>query len=117
MKKRPVVNVKVNGVSFPNTDGSSRQEHIKQAVKLMEKGPVGLSLKRESENSYDKNAIAVYWRDHQIGYVPAVDAKKLAPKMDRGERYTADIFSAGENKEGLWGLSITIYQIVKEKKR
>jgi len=32
-----------------------------------------LLLVREPENIHDENAVAVYWKHHRIGYVPAVD--------------------------------------------
>ena len=32
-----------------------------------------LLLVREPENTFDPDAVAVYWRQHRIGYVPAAD--------------------------------------------
>jgi len=45
-----------------------------------------LELKRESENSYDGNAILVLDnRVNKLGYVPAVRNKRLARKLDAGD--------------------------------
>lgn len=48
-----------------------------------------LVIKREPQNQYDSNAIAVYacLSNHQqkIGYIPKVFAKDIAEKMDAGE--------------------------------
>lgn len=43
-----------------------------------------LMLRREPSNRYDRNAIAVYWRGRQLGYVPARENAELAALMDRG---------------------------------
>ena len=44
-------------------------------VRLVEKMKEGdeLLLVREPENIHDEDAVAVYWKQHRIGYVPAVD--------------------------------------------
>lgn len=44
-----------------------------------------LMLRREPENTHDKNAIKVIWVDIHIGYIPAGTAEKLAPLMDDGK--------------------------------
>jgi len=48
-----------------------------------------LRLEREPANPYDPNAIAVWnaARTLQAGYIPRDDAKRLAKKLDRGERF------------------------------
>jgi hypothetical protein len=52
-----------------------------------------LTLKREPELKYDKNAVAVYlpskFGDKQLGYVPRGLAADLAPIMDAGTAITA----------------------------
>ncbi len=45
-----------------------------------------LKYKREHNNPYDSNAIAVYSGKHRIGYIKAELAKKLAPRIDSGAR-------------------------------
>ena len=48
-----------------------------------------ITLEREPTNQYDPNAIAVWnaARTLQAGYIPRDDAKRLAKKFDRGERF------------------------------
>jgi hypothetical protein len=40
-----------------------------------------LTLAREPDNAYDKNAVAVYDGDKHLGYVPAVDAPAIAKAL------------------------------------
>jgi hypothetical protein len=44
-----------------------------------------LQLVREPDNPHDANAIAVFWRDRKIGYLPRTQNAALAWAMDRGE--------------------------------
>ena len=49
-------------------------------------------LKREMENRYDPNAIAVYTSDGQsIGYIPHHVARELSAMIDQGRDFEADI--------------------------
>jgi hypothetical protein len=50
-----------------------------------------LELVRESENPHDRNAVAVAWRGHKLGYVPKRDNAALAWGLDAGERLKARI--------------------------
>ena len=45
-----------------------------------------MALKREPNNPYDKNAIAIYLRTDKVGYIKAVHAEILAPLLDDGIR-------------------------------
>lgn len=59
-------------------------------------------LVREPENSHDPNAIAVYSpvlnESRHIGYIPRIDAARLAPLLDSGKRYLC--FVAAKLREG-----------------
>lgn len=46
-----------------------------------------LSLVREPQNRHDPRAVAVYWRDHKLGYVPRVENTAVAQLLDRAERW------------------------------
>jgi hypothetical protein len=48
---------------------------------------IALILKREPTNKYDTNAVAVYWAQKKLGYVPRGFAKELAPLLDKGAEY------------------------------
>ena len=45
-----------------------------------------LHLQREPYNRYDPNAIAVYFKNDMLGYIPSSENSLLAQMMDRGER-------------------------------
>jgi hypothetical protein len=50
-----------------------------------------LDLSREPDNSYDSNAVSVWWRGRKLGYVPRRDNAALAWGIDRGESLLARI--------------------------
>ncbi len=45
-----------------------------------------LTLRREPANRYDRNAIAVWFKNEHLGYVPRSENRTLAQMMDRGEQ-------------------------------
>ncbi len=50
-----------------------------------------LKLVREPENEHDSNAVAVYFREDQLGYMPRVENTAVAQMLDRGESLEASI--------------------------
>ncbi len=74
-------NTKIVGVSF-----EGRQDLI---VGLQPGAQ--LELVREPANAYDENAVAVYFGRLQLGFVRKAIAARIAPNMDAGERYCAEI--------------------------
>jgi len=50
-----------------------------------------LRLHREPANPHDRNAIAVWYKNEHLGYVPRRENRTLAQLMDRGERLEARI--------------------------
>jgi HIRAN domain-containing protein len=48
-----------------------------------------LALRRDPDNPHDPNAIAVYARDEQVGWVPREVAAELAPELDAGGAWSA----------------------------
>ena len=68
---------------FPFHDG----EYIWSSLK------VGKTLKlvREPDNDHDPDAVAIYYGDSQLGYVPRVDNTAIAQMLDRGEKLEASI--------------------------
>jgi hypothetical protein len=104
----PTIQTRVAGVSFDNRDGSSRQTFVRRT----KKGDV-LVLRREPENFFDANAIAVDWLDPdgnpcQLGYVPRNLAAVLAHVMDRGATLSAQVLRKGGGGHRLAGVRITI---------
>lgn len=77
----------VVGESFKNDDGTLRQK----IISAMCPGESVL-LKREPDNKYDTNAVAVLNAGgRQIGYLKSAVAKWFAPKIDAGAEYVARI--------------------------
>lgn len=58
-----------------------------------------LRLLREPGNPHDRRAVAVYWGDAKLGYVPRVANTAVSQMMDRGERLTARIEHLRESRD------------------
>ena len=54
-----------------------------------------LQLRREPDNPYDENAVAIYWEGIKLGYLPRVENIVVARMMDKGQIINALI----ENKQ------------------
>jgi hypothetical protein len=50
-----------------------------------------LSLVRESLNEHDPHAVAVYFRDEKLGFVPRGENEAIANMLDHGELLAARI--------------------------
>jgi len=50
-----------------------------------------LTLVREPDNAFDKNAVRVEWRGRKLGYVPRRENAALAWALDRGETLRARV--------------------------
>ena len=50
-----------------------------------------LNLVRESSNTHDPDAVAIYFQEEQLGYVPRGDNRAIAQMLDRGESLEARI--------------------------
>ena len=50
-----------------------------------------LDLVREPDNRHDPNAVAVYFRENKLGYVPRGENGAVAQMLDRGEEFAATI--------------------------
>ncbi|WP_427965852.1 HIRAN domain-containing protein [Altererythrobacter sp.] len=76
----------VVGESFQTDAGLPRQ-----SVLLAAEPGDPIRLEREPSNPHDANAIAVFLGKHDIGHIGRVDAKMLAPILDRGTQYRAQV--------------------------
>lgn len=56
-------------------------------------------LKREPNNKYDSNAVAIYFKQYKLGFIPRADNTAVAQMLDRGERLSAKVveLSMSEN--------------------
>lgn len=100
---------KVVGVSFEGRQEMVRKLEIGQSVELV----------RQPENTHDRNAIAVISEaGEQIGFIKAKLSKDLAPVMDSGVKYVAEITSLNGNNDAdmdTLGVNIFVEKAVKEK--
>jgi len=74
-------NTKIVGVTF-----EGRQD----LVAGLEPG-AELALVRDAENVYDPNAVGVFLGALQIGFIKKPIAARIAPNIDAGERYRAEV--------------------------
>lgn len=56
-------------------------------------------LKREPENKYDRDAIAIYTLGHKIGYIPRRHNPLIALMMDQKAKVNASIAYVNEEEE------------------
>ncbi|MDQ6954051.1 MAG: HIRAN domain-containing protein [Mariprofundaceae bacterium] len=57
-----------------------------------------LHLKREADNKYDKNAVAVFYKDNKLGFVPRADNTAIAQMLERGEQLFTRIVKLEQSK-------------------
>jgi len=50
-----------------------------------------LRLVREPDNPHDPRAVALYWQEHKLGFIPRLSNLALAQMLDRNERLEACI--------------------------
>lgn len=72
------------GVSFPNDDGSDRQQILAMCV-----AREWLTLEPEPANPFDDNAIGVVSARGQIGYLDRRCAREIANATAKGRRFRA----------------------------
>lgn len=58
-----------------------------------------LRLKREPHNPHDTNAIAVWFMNDKLGYIPRSENSRLAALMDKGEKLEAQISKLLEEQD------------------
>lgn len=80
--------LKLKGVTFPNADGSSRQEHLKALKAYVDTHPNEvIQLSTESytyhpEMGEAEPAVRIFWGTREIGNIPRVAAEELQEKFD-----------------------------------
>lgn len=107
---------KVAGVTFSNT-GMNTENRQRIIARLSRDGILKhgteLTLRRDSANPYDANAVAVLAPDgRQLGFLPREVAAMTSPDMARGARYKAYVEAVtGGDANTLYGINL---KIVKE---
>lgn len=91
-----LINTKIAGVTFPNEDGTNRQDLIKQ-LKIEEE----LILEKEDNNPYDSNALRILNKNKQmIGYIKKTLAQDIRTGMKNGWVYKAKVsMITGQDKQ------------------
>jgi single-stranded-DNA-specific exonuclease len=74
-------NTKVVGVTFEGRQDTAGGVRVGQTVEL----------RRDPGNAFDANAIGVWYGALQLGFLRKQIAARIAPNIDGGERYTAEI--------------------------
>jgi hypothetical protein len=72
------------------------QYHQGEAVWPQLQPGAPLRLHREPTNPHDPNAIAIYWGEHKLGYIPRRENKTLAGMLDQGVPLDAAIVELRE---------------------
>lgn len=57
-----------------------------------------LLLQRELSNKYDRNAVAIYYKQFKLGFVPKAENTAVAQMLDRGEYLSARVVELTMNK-------------------
>ena len=84
------------------------QYHRAQGVWPFLRVGEGLRLVREPQNPHDANAIAVYFKNDRLGYVPRAENRALAVMMDHGERFLAHVGRLTDDADPWQRVSIRI---------
>lgn len=56
-------------------------------------------LEREPNNKYDSNAVAIYYKQYKLGFIPRADNTAVAQMLDRGEKLSAKIVKLSMSKD------------------
>jgi single-stranded-DNA-specific exonuclease len=67
-----------------------------------------VELRREPDNPYDANAIAIFFGTLRIGFVRKEIARRLAPQFDAGERYRAEVASVTGGGTRSFGVNLFV---------
>ena len=70
-----------------------------------------LSLVRESFNEHDRDAVAVYFNNEKLGFVPRQENRAIAQMLDRGENLEARIASAMDEEDPWRRIGISIFLV------
>ena len=91
-------NTKVVGVSF-----EGRQD----VVAGLAPG-AALELRRHADNLHDSNAIGVWYGALQLGFLKRPIAARVAPNVDAGEHYTAQVTAITGGGARSWGINVYV---------
>lgn len=95
----------VVGESRSSRDGTSCQ-----LLLLRCKPGDPIVLERQPDNEHDPNAILVVWQGHDLGFLAREDAAAIAPALDEGRAYQANIhkLTGGSADYPSYGLKVGV---------
>jgi len=70
-----------------------------------------LSLVRESLNDHDRDAVAVYFRNDKLGFVPQRENRTIAQMLDHGESLEATISKVLDESDPWERIRISIFLV------
>jgi len=94
-------NTKLAGVSFEG----------RQDVVAGVRAGAALDLRRDPQNAYDPNAIGVWFGNLQLGFVKRGIAARIAPNIDAGERYTAEVTAVTGGGARAFGINVYVTRL------
>lgn len=70
-----------------------------------------LILKRESQNIYDKYAVAIYYNEKKVGYIPKQNSRIIASLLDNGIQLDVEVRYFDKEKS-IWDkLWVSVWQV------
>jgi single-stranded-DNA-specific exonuclease len=94
-------NTKIVGVSF-----EGRQD----VVAGVREG-AGLELRRDPANAFDPSAVGVWLGALQLGFLKRGIAARIAPNIDAGERYTAEVTAVTGGGSRSFGINVYVTRL------
>lgn len=79
--------LRVAGVTF----APGYPSNLLDLVERIWRAPVPAEVVREPDNAHDLNAVAIHVEGRPIGHLPADLARRVAPDMDRGATWRAEV--------------------------
>lgn len=71
-----------------------------------------LTLKRETGNRHDRNAVRVDWNSEKLGYVPRAENRAVAQALDSGEKLDARVSALREDPDPWRRIEFEIFLIL-----
>ena len=103
---------KLVAVTYPNDDGTSRQDLIEALEEALEdaQAPIELGARREPNNAFDANAVAICDPDgRQLGYLSRGVAETVAPLLDAGRPVKVTVCQVtGTGLNQFYGVNVQI---------
>jgi single-stranded-DNA-specific exonuclease len=94
-------NTKVVGVSFEGRQDVVASLRTRETVEL----------RRHPDNEFDANAIGVWFGTLQLGFLKAAIAARVAPNIDAGERYAAEVTAVTGGGARSFGINIYVTRL------